>query len=105
MIRASGGVAVFAHPGDRFHLPEDEAVFAELAAAGMAGIEAYTSYHNGGQSRAFAALARRLGLVATAGSDFHGAAVKPHVWLGDLEHNSYAVVEELKARGEVRAVR
>lgn len=100
VVRASNGVAVFAHPGDKFRLPEDEPIFAQLAAAGMAGVEAYCSYHDAEQSRAFAALARRLGLVATAGSDFHGAAVKPHVEMGGVSHNGYAVVDELKSRRE-----
>jgi predicted metal-dependent phosphoesterase TrpH len=98
VIRAAGGAAVFAHPGDRFRLPRDEQVFADLAAAGLAGIEAYCSYHNDEQGAAFEALARRLGLVPTAGSDFHGPAVKPHVALGGVTHNGYAVVAELRAR-------
>lgn len=104
-IRAAGGAAVFAHPGDRFRLPEDEAVFADLAAAGMVGLEAYCSYHNEEQGRAFEALARRLGLVATAGSDFHGPAVKPHVALGGVTHNRYALVDELRARLPKEAVK
>jgi predicted metal-dependent phosphoesterase TrpH len=98
VIRAAGGAAVFAHPGDRFRLPQDEAVFADLASAGLAGIEAYCSYHNDDQGPAFEALARRLGLVATAGSDFHGPAVKPHVAMGGVTHNGYAIVDELRAR-------
>lgn len=105
VIRASGGAAVFAHPGDKFRLPEDEPVFAELAAAGMAGIEAYCSYHDDEQGPAFAELARRLGLVATAGSDFHGPLVKPHVKMGDITHNDYAVVDELRGRRPAEAVR
>jgi predicted metal-dependent phosphoesterase TrpH len=98
VVRASGGAAVFAHPGDKFRLPEDEAVFAELAADGLAGIEAYCSYHNEEQGRIFAELARRLGLVATAGSDFHGPRVKPHVEMGGVSHNDYAIVDELRSR-------
>jgi predicted metal-dependent phosphoesterase TrpH len=105
VIRAAGGAAVFAHPGDRFRLPEDEAIFAELAAAGLAGIEAYCSYHNEDQGREFEALARRLGLVATAGSDFHGPAVKPHVALGGVTHNDYKLVDELRARRPAGAIK
>jgi len=105
VIRAAGGAAVFAHPGDRFRLPQDEAVFADLAAAGMAGIEAYCSYHDEEQGPAFEALARKLGLVATAGSDFHGPAVKPHVALGGVTHNPYAIVDELRARRPAEAVK
>ncbi len=105
VIGAAGGVAVFAHPGDRFRLPDDEGVFVDLAAAGLVGLEAYCSYHTPAQERAFAELARRLGLVATAGSDFHGPAVKPHVRLGDISYHPYSILEELKARRRARAAR
>jgi predicted metal-dependent phosphoesterase TrpH len=98
VMRAAGGAAVFAHPGDRFRLPEDKGLFVELAEAGLAGVEAYCSYHTEEQGEQFEALARELNLVPTAGSDFHGADVKPHVQLGAVTHNSYALVEELRAR-------
>jgi hypothetical protein len=76
-----------------------------LAAAGLVGIEAYCSYHDDEQGRAFAELARRLGLVATAGSDFHGPLVKPHVEMGDASHNDYVVVDELRSRRPAGAIR
>jgi len=98
VIAAAGGVAVFAHPGDKFHLPADESVFRELAAAGLAGLEAYSSYHEPAQEDEFAAFARRLGLVVTAGSDFHGPKVKPNVVMSKMRYNPYIMVEELKAR-------
>lgn len=97
-ITAAGGVAVFAHPGDKFLLPADEHIFRALAEAGLAGIEAYCSYHHPEQEVIFADLARRLGLVATAGSDFHGPKVKPFVRLGQISYHPYEVVEELRAR-------
>jgi len=103
VIAAAGGVAVFAHPGDKFRLPADEAVFRELAAAGLAGLEAYSSYHEPAQEDEFAAFARRLGLVVTAGSDFHGPKVKPHVLMGKMRYNPYVMVEELKARRDAPA--
>jgi predicted metal-dependent phosphoesterase TrpH len=101
-IAAAGGVAVFAHPGDRFRLPEDRAVFADLARAGLAGLEAWCSYHTREQEPAFAALAAELGIVATAGSDFHGDKVKPHVKLGGISHHPYEILAALKARKKGR---
>jgi len=98
VINAAGGVAVFAHPGDKFRLPDDERVFRDLAAAGLAGVEAYCSYHHPEQEAAFADLARRLGLVATAGSDFHGPKVKPFVRLGQISYHPYHIVTELRGR-------
>ncbi|MGD8718597.1 MAG: PHP domain-containing protein [Candidatus Zixiibacteriota bacterium] len=103
VMRAAGGVAVFAHPGDRFRLPQDEGIFVELAAEGLGGIECYCSYHTEEQGEQFEELARRLGLVPTAGSDFHGPAVKPHVKMGDITHNPYSLVDELRERRPTEA--
>jgi predicted metal-dependent phosphoesterase TrpH len=98
VVNAAGGVAVFAHPGDRFRLPDDAPHFHALRDAGLAGLECWCSYHTPEQEAAFAAFARELGLVATAGSDFHGPRVKPHVALGGIRYHPYAILEDLKAR-------
>jgi hypothetical protein len=49
--------------------------------AGLAGIEVYHSDHSPSECAFYGALAGRLGLAATGGSDFHGAA-KPRIALG-----------------------
>src|SRR4030095_16052073 len=43
-----------------------------LAAAGLAAIEAFHPDHGPEEEARFAALARELDLLVTAGSDFHG---------------------------------
>ncbi|HUX67619.1 MAG TPA: PHP domain-containing protein [Terriglobales bacterium] len=82
LIRAAGGVAVLAHPGT---LPltrvELEAMVAELCGEGLGGIEAYWAKHTPGVVRACEAIAARHQLLATGGSDFHGAH-KPEIELG-----------------------
>lgn len=98
VILEAGGLPVFAHPGDKYKLPEDEAAFVESAERGMVGIEVYCSYHDYEEERAFEELADRLNLVKTAGSDFHGAKVKPDIKMGDISYNDYSIVEELKSR-------
>ncbi|MCP4230884.1 MAG: PHP domain-containing protein [bacterium] len=98
VILEAGGLPVFAHPGDKYRLPEDEAVFVECAGRGMVGIEVYCSYHGADEERSFGELADRLGLVRAAGSDFHGLKVKPDVKMGDISFNDYSIVEELKSR-------
>lgn len=73
LIRAAGGVPVFAHPIARRRGPvvSDETI-AHLAAAGLAGLEVNHPDH-GPDDRAHAAgLARELGLIATGSSDYHG---------------------------------
>lgn len=99
--RASGGVAVLAHPHSLGLSPgELEGAVAELAAGGLVGIEAIYGAYRPDQRRELAALARRHGLVATGGSDFHGS-FKPDLavgrGLGDLEVPDRCL-EELTAR-------
>lgn len=81
LIRAAGGVAVLAHPAlysarqraDGTRGIETEVVEA-MAAAGMAGIEADHPAHEPEERQRYRDLAAALGLVVTAGSDFHGEA-------------------------------
>jgi predicted metal-dependent phosphoesterase TrpH len=72
-IRASGGVAVVAHPG-RYKLSAQEmrALLAEFKDRGGAGIEVVTGSHAPGQYREYGRLAREFGLLSSRGSDFHG---------------------------------
>lgn len=66
-IAAAGGVAVLAHPGRL----RDEGIIAELVEAGLDGLEVFYPAHGPGQTAHFRALAKRHGLVMSAGSDFH----------------------------------
>jgi predicted metal-dependent phosphoesterase TrpH len=83
LIHSAGGVAVLAHPGvirtDGSWTVED--MIAALAARGLDGIEVYYPEHDAGQTRRFGALADRLGVVATGGTDYHGD-LTPGVELG-----------------------
>ena len=74
LIRAAGGVAVFAHPRAtrRGRIVPDELV-AELAAEGLFGLEADHPDHSPEQRRHVRGLAADLGLVVTGSSDFHGS--------------------------------
>ena len=77
-IRAAGGVPVLSHPTD---LPV-EAVLA-LKPLGLGGIEVHHPDHSPEVAAHWREVARRHGLVATGGSDFHGAdSVEPDRLLG-----------------------
>ena len=69
MIGEAGGLAVLAHPSFTDDYPR---VAAELAAAGAFGLEAYYKNYEPELVAELAALAKRLGLFALGGSDYHG---------------------------------
>jgi 3',5'-nucleoside bisphosphate phosphatase len=73
LIRGAGGVAVLAHPRAeaRGWTVPDQAV-ADMAAAGLSGIEVRHPDHGASQRQQLLALAAELGLVASGGSDDHG---------------------------------
>lgn len=68
LVHAAGGVSVLAHPGSQMA----DAVIERLAAAGLRGVEVWHPQHHPGAVRRFRALAARLSLLETGGSDFHG---------------------------------
>lgn len=74
LVRAAGGVPVLAHPrSPGYEIPD--AVIAELAGAGLAGIEVFHPDHDAAQRGRLTALARSLGLISTGGSDDHGTFI------------------------------
>ncbi|MDP9321651.1 MAG: PHP domain-containing protein [Chloroflexota bacterium] len=69
LVVAHGGVPSLAHP---FTVVGLEELMPLIAAAGLAGIEAYYGSHPPAMTAACLSLARRYDLVPTGGSDFHG---------------------------------
>ena len=72
LVRAAGGVPVLAHPGSPGYEIKDE-VITRLAAVGLAGVEVFHPDHNVSERLRLTALATRLDLVMTGGSDDHGS--------------------------------
>jgi len=72
-IRRAGGVAVIAHPA-RYRLSAGKLarLLAEFRDGGGQAIEVAAGRHDAESIRHFAALARRHGLYASVGSDYHG---------------------------------
>lgn len=79
LIHQAGGVAVLAHPG----IYRNDGLIPQVAASGLDGLECWHTKHTAGQSTTYAALATRLNLVATGGSDCHGMA-KDHPLVGSV---------------------
>jgi 3',5'-nucleoside bisphosphate phosphatase len=73
LVRAAGGVTVLAHPrGSARGWRTPDEVIEELAEAGLTGLEVYHPQHDEGERGNLTALAVRLGLVISGGSDDHG---------------------------------
>jgi len=68
VVHEAGGIISMAHPG----LTRRDDLIASMAAAGLDALEARHSDHDEATEARYRALAAALGLVATAGSDFHG---------------------------------
>jgi predicted metal-dependent phosphoesterase TrpH len=82
LARASGAVPVVAHP-HTIGVGRDEyaARLTALVDAGLGGIEAHYAEYEPEQRAHLASLCAQLGVVATGGSDFHGA-YKPGIEVG-----------------------
>ncbi|MGA5369613.1 PHP domain-containing protein [Streptomyces griseoincarnatus] len=74
LVKNAGGVAVFAHPAavKRGRTVPDSAI-AELARAGLDGIEVDHMDHDPGTRARLRGLAGELGLLVTGSSDYHGS--------------------------------
>jgi len=74
LVKGAGGVTVFAHPGasKRGHTVPESAI-AEMAAAGLDGIEVDHMDHDEDTRVRLRGLAKELGLLTTGSSDYHGS--------------------------------
>jgi predicted metal-dependent phosphoesterase TrpH len=90
LIKAAGGIAIFAHPGaaKRGSVVSPEFI-AELANAGLDALEVEHRDHDEKARQDLRALAAELGLLTTGSSDFHGTGkmnelgenlTAPEVW-------------------------
>jgi hypothetical protein len=80
LIHTSGGVAVLAHP----YMLHNDALIAEFASYGLEGMEVYYPEHSQAMVNFYLELAKKLNLLVTGGTDFHGSA-KPDIKLGMIK--------------------
>jgi predicted metal-dependent phosphoesterase TrpH len=100
LIRRAGGICVLAHPGmwgDQTSVPEE--LIERMAEAGMQGLEVDHTDHDKEQRAHYGAMANRLGLIPTGGSDCHGDRYDP-IRLGTsvCDPDAYAALRELAGR-------
>lgn len=75
-IKAAGGYAVLAHPGESLKFNDSGELRNELrrlADCGIDGIECYYPTHGAEITKACLEVCRQMNLLITSGSDFHGA--------------------------------
>ncbi|MBI5724996.1 MAG: PHP domain-containing protein [Planctomycetes bacterium] len=82
-IDRSGGIAVLAHPPQlRYaNYAQLELLISEFASFGLKGLEVFHTDCTDIQSRQYLRIARRMGLMVSGGSDYHGP-VKPGARIG-----------------------
>lgn len=101
LITKAGGVPVLAHP--LLYKMSDtnlENMMVKLRQKGLKAVEVYYSTHSNSDTQHIMAMANRVGLIYSGGSDFHGAT-KPKIDMGTGMGKlavSYEILE--KIRGE-----
>lgn len=99
-IKRCGGAAIWAHPVYAAESAEELKELAErLRAAGLDGMECYYSRYTDEQTKMCLQIAKETGLLASGGSDYHGAN-KPDVELGVVNGGfvPYELLEKIKDR-------
>ena len=100
-ILETGGIPVLAHP-KYLNLANHELdnALMELKGYGLKGIEAYYSMNTSNETGTYLRMALKYNLVATGGTDYHGAN-KPDIELGRGKGNmslDYGIIETLKKK-------
>jgi len=101
-IRGAGGIAVLAHPFTLGTEKPEELfqLLAELGKMGLEGVEVYYPDHTEEMAVLYEDAAKRLGLICTGGSDFHGN-LRNHSDLGNTilgKGSDYKILQALRAR-------
>ena len=96
LVRGAGGVPVLAHPFAMRTATITDELVEELAAAGLAGLEAHHRDHDPTEVERAVRLAGRHDLVVTGSSDYHGTGklnrlgehtTDPHQWSRIVEQS------------------
>lgn len=105
LLASEGATVVLAHPYSLgLSTAALERELKKLKELGLEGLECFYPLHDASQTRNFTALAEKLGLLVTGGSDFHGEN-KPEIRLGMTANGKgvpYALLETIKSHRRSR---
>ncbi|PZC49802.1 MAG: hypothetical protein DK304_001207 [Chloroflexi bacterium] len=93
LITGVGGLPVLAHPRE---VDNVEPMLPELKAAGLVGMEVYYGTYKTSEVKAFAAMAKKYGLIPCGGSDYHAMGTPGEVEPG-MVGPSLEIAEKLYA--------
>lgn len=95
LIRRSGGIAVLAHP----KLYRKDSIITRLVWYGLSGVEVFHPNHRNIDCRRYCYYAKKLHLIVTGGSDFHGFDTSSLAAPGDVAVSYYCFKVLKKAAG------
>ncbi|MDD5038966.1 MAG: PHP domain-containing protein [Dehalococcoidales bacterium] len=101
LILRAKGLPVLAHP---LTITDPEAMIIELKAAGLVGIEVYYNRSTTEEISRVLSLAKKHGLIATGGSDYHGLDASTETMIGGADVPMKSA-EQLIALAEQRAIK
>jgi 3',5'-nucleoside bisphosphate phosphatase len=101
LVRGAGGVPVMAHPLARRGRTVSDVVVAELAVAGLAGLEVDHRDHEAAERTHLRRLAADLALFTTGASDYHGGGKLNRIGENTTDP---AILEIIEAEGTGAAV-
>ncbi|MDP6043838.1 MAG: PHP domain-containing protein [Dehalococcoidales bacterium] len=82
LVLQTNGLPVMAHP---FTVPDPEVTITELKKTGLVGIEAYYNGYTNGEINSLVSLAKRLNLIVTGGTDYHGLDNSSEIMMGGID--------------------
>ncbi|HWJ03969.1 MAG TPA: phosphatase, partial [Verrucomicrobiae bacterium] len=91
LLAEAGAIPVMAHPG----IAKLDGIFDKLVEAGLKGLEVFHPNHDKQLEQRYTGIAKKLGLMMTGGSDYHGPSRKEGIELG-AKTVDMAVVLELQ---------
>lgn len=100
-VHAANGIAVLAHPSASLGMEE----IAELAGAGLDGVEVAFPQASPARRRSLGEIAHHLGLLRTAGSDYHGGGHRRFLGSETIDLGAPSETGQCMYRGDDAALR